>query len=166
MNDPVTLVMEGDARELAAPWSRLLEFSIGRGWTARVDAFSDYDTSLPPAAAQAIQELRSRTDTGMAVPLDVDDPADRELADAFGPYAIHATVGPGNREVFGVHDGTSLWFSVTQEDLSTLREAFAADGVDLDAKFDVATAPRTWPQAVLLLVAVLVVVLIGWLILG
>lgn len=169
MNDPVTLGREGSAPILAAAWASLLDYHQGKSWTAWVDAFSDYDANneMPDEVRAAMNTIRARTKTGMAVELSIDQPGDRQLAEAFGPYSIHATVGPAHRDDrFGVHDGTYLWFTVERTDLDDIRNSLEKDGVPLGA-FEV--LPDERPRAVLavaltgLIAAMLVV---AWLLLS
>lgn len=167
MNDPVTMGQVGRPDELAAAWSCLLDFHQGKSWTAWVDGFSDFDPSgeLTTKARSAMDDIRSRTKTGMAVPLAIDDPSERRLVDAFGPYSIHAIVGPTDfDDRLGVHDGTDLWFTVDRSEIGEVRKALRVHGVDVD-DLEVLPPDRQRPHlGVAIAGAALVALVLTWLI--
>jgi hypothetical protein len=133
------------SEELRPAWALLVATFAAPGVTAVIDAYSDHDfrDSLPPDEAAAMRELRSIgarrervRDAGMAVPLDLADPHQRALSEAFGPFSIHADVVDAHGSLFGVHDGVSLTVTLTPDELGQLVSAAAAHGVDFDDLFE------------------------------
>lgn len=140
------LAYSGTPAQLAPIWTWLLAHHEETGLVATVDGFSDdeHAGTLPDEAAAAMNSIRERpTDgaRGMAIGLDLDDADDRDLLRRFGPFSIHAEVTTQDgRDLFGVHDGATLWVEGTTDELDEVATRLQAEDVT-DLEPEVGTPP-------------------------
>jgi hypothetical protein len=129
------VVPEADRQAVAGACDELLKLLSPDLRRATVDAFSDY-RDLDGPVAGAFDELRRRADTpknAMAVPLDLSDPAQRDVLDQVAAWTIHAEVSGPDGELATFHDcGAVMTAHLTAEQADILANQLQRyDGVQL-----------------------------------
>jgi hypothetical protein len=130
--DEVTYVVDKDVTdraEAATVCDAVLDAVNSRLASATVDAYSDYDDKLTPAAREAQHTLfamgkeQGLRDPGMGVNLDLGDPTAWAVLRAFAPWSINVDLWDAESNNFATfHDcGYSVVVDLSDEDASAIR---------------------------------------------
>jgi hypothetical protein len=128
----VTYVVDKDVTdraEAAAVCDAVLDAVKSRLVFATVDAYSDYDDEMTPAAREAQRKLfamgkeQGLRDPGMGVNLDLRDPTAWAVLRAFAPWSINVDLWDAASNNFATfHDcGYSVVVDLSDEDASAIR---------------------------------------------